>query len=182
MPLGAHGPHQLAQKTTSAGRPRAAASRLASVTGDPARRSRGSAGAGRPVEECDASPNTASAASAAASRERPAEQSQPPCHRRAAQRVARRGTSWAISDGCEARRVEREPLARGGDPVDDPRVVDELGLLGVSFGANAPRLPHARQFLGGADQILHPAGHLVARQKRRHRPSACPRAGPPTRR
>ena len=164
----AHGPHQLAQKTTSAGRPPAPASRLASVTGPPDERSRGSAGAGRPLEECDASPNTASAASAAASTSvQPSSRS-----RRAIARPLRArpgGVRRGRFPTAEARRVQRQPLARAGDPVDDPRVVDELRLLGVAFGAHAPRLPHARQFLGRADQVLHPAGHLVARQKRRDR-------------
>src|ERR1700728_4030671 len=62
----AHGPHQLAQNTTSAGRPPAPANRLESVTGRPTRRSRGSAGARRPVEELEAKPNTVSTAATAA--------------------------------------------------------------------------------------------------------------------
>jgi hypothetical protein len=64
----AQGPHQLAQKTTSTGRPPAALSRLASVTRGPARPSRGSPGAKRPREDerSEASPKTTRAASPAA--------------------------------------------------------------------------------------------------------------------
>jgi hypothetical protein len=61
------GPHQLAQNTTTAERPREAASRPARVIGRPPRRSRGSSGAARPAvaERLDAKPKIASAARAA---------------------------------------------------------------------------------------------------------------------
>ena len=36
-------------------------------------------------------------------------------------------------------------LPDAGDPVDEARVLDEVGVLGVAFGAHAPRLPHARR-------------------------------------
>src|SRR5271165_4625333 len=159
------GPHQLAQKTTSAGPPALSESRLESVAGGPARRSRGSAGArAPPVEEpCGASPNAISATSAA-----PAA-IQPRARRRRA--IAKRsvggqnGHVVGYFRWLETRGVDRYPLARAGDSVDEARVVDELGLLGVLFGAHPPRLPHPGELRSGADQVLHAAGHLMSSQK-----------------
>src|ERR1700760_402536 len=157
-----HGPHQLAQKTTSVARPCAEASMLESVTAGPARCSRGSSGALRPVavEWLDDSPKTTNAtiaASASASAiSRGALVIPAPDSASGEQRDV-------VGDVCrlEARRVDRRALARRRDPVDQPRVVDELRLLRIAFRSDAPCLPHAREFMCVADEVLHPPRHLV---------------------
>src|ERR1039458_2328334 len=165
----AQGPHQLAQNTTSAARPFAPARSPASVTGGPARRSRGSAGARGPTEEecSEASPNTINAVSAAA-----AETVTPRTRRcRAIAEGSERGQQGHVVGyfgGLKARGVDGLPLARGRDSVDESRSVDELGLLLVPFGAHPPRLPHLRELEGRADQVLHRQAHCFSRQKRRH--------------
>src|SRR5271165_5308295 len=121
----AHGPHQLAQKTTTTGPPPDAPSRLDRVAGGPARRSRGRAGAGGPppADPRGASPKTIRATRA------PAATIQPRARRRRAiaQRSARGQQRHVVSyfGRLEAGGVDRDPLARRGDPVDEARVVDE---------------------------------------------------------
>src|ERR1035437_2085877 len=164
----AQGSHQLAQNTMRDGRPPAPESRLASVVEEPTSCSRGNAGAARPfaVEPLEASPSTARTAIAAA----PA---------RAQARALTRLTPTAGSAGreqrdvvrdvarLEVRGVDREALAGAGDAVDQPGVVDALGLLNIAFRAHPPGLPDGGEFLRGAHEVLHPTGHLMAGEEGR---------------
>src|SRR5437763_3988820 len=150
------GSHQLAQKTTSAGRPCAPFKREERVACAPARCSLGSDGAWLPSLELplDAKPKIASAAITAAARAtvRP---SRTPLLILALSVGGQQRHVVGDLGRLEVRRVDRQALAGAGDAVDEPGVLDQIGVAGVAFGAHAPFFPGFRKFLLVADQVLH---------------------------